>query len=325
MALADVQAIIAAAQAAATSALNDAKSYSALAQSAAATIVYPGSAGTITWTKPILSGAVLSATDLGSAFDTAAANNFANLGPDYISKFNAFIATYFPNVNGCLATNSDNWICNTIINGATGIPAAIENAIWQRAREAILKEGRAQRDEAYTDFASRGFSMPAGQLNYRLLQIDQKNIDKSAEIARETAIKAIEVQIETIKFAVQQAIAVRLGAAQAAASYVKGYIQTYDSATERAKAMASLRFQFWNAYNDYWRAFAAIEALDVQVRSSNVQNTYRDNDLFVKAANDGTTNRTHAALAAAQALGAAAAAALGGQNSLAYTGQVGET
>ena len=66
--------------------------------------------------------------------------------------------------------------------------------------------------------------------------------------------------------------------------------------------------------------FARIEALDVQVKSTNQGATLHDNELFVKAAYEGTKTRVDAALSAAQALGAMAAAAMGAQNSLAYTG-----
>ena len=322
MSLADVQSLIDAAKSAASDSLDDAKNYASLAQSAAATIVFPGTSGTIVWKKPTLPDPISGGTDLGFVFNTEAANAFAALAPDYLSKFTNYIDTYFPDVDGCIKANSDNWICDTIANGGTGIPAAIQNAIWQRAREAIAKDVAAQRDNAYTEYAGRGFSVPAGALTYRLMQIDQQAIDKSAEVARETAIKNIEIEIENIRFVVERAVQLRLGAVQAAINYALAYLKAYDSATERGKAVVAGRAQYWNTINAYYDAFARIEALDIEVKKGNIGAAQYDNDLFVKAASQSTRYKVEAALAAAQSLGSAAAAALGAQNTLANIGHI---
>jgi hypothetical protein len=322
MSLADVQSIITAAQNASSSALSQAQSYSQLAQTAASTITSPGSSGTVVWSKPTVFNAVTGNVDLGTLFDQEAANNFGALGPDYLGKFSSFLGSYFPNVSACLQANSDNWICNMITNGGNGLPDAVVNMIWQRAREQIAKDIGAKRDTAFNEFGARGFTVPTGALNYRLMQIDAEAINKAADVSRETAIKNIEIQIENVKFAVQKAIDLREAAMRLAIGYVQTYLKAYDSATERAKDMVLSRYQFWNAINGYYDAFSRIEALDVEVRKTNVANAYHDNELFVKAAAESTKNKTEAALAAAEAMGKAAAAALGAQNSLAYTGDV---
>jgi hypothetical protein len=319
MSLADVQSLINSAQGAASDALTQAEQFAAAAQSAAATITSPGSSGSIVWTKPALIAPITANNDLGAAFLAQAANEFNTLGPGFQTQFQTFIATYFPNVSACLQANADNWICNMIVNGGNGIPQSVSDQIWQRARENVLKEVAATRDMAYNEWAARGFSLPVGALQARLMQIDQQRIDKTAELARETAIKNIEIQIENIRFAVKAAIEVRIAAARAAIDYVRQYLQAYENATERAKAMVYARWQFYGVINDYYRAVAAIESLDVEVKKGNVLNTYHDNELFVKAAAEGTKIRTDAAIAAAQALGQAAAAALGAQNTLAAT------
>lgn len=316
MSLADVRDLIDAAQSAASDALSDARNYSSQAQSAAATILFPGSSGQIVWTKPTLPNPIISGTDLGYVFNTEAGNAFAALAPDMLGKFSDYIGTYFPDVNACIKTNSDNWICDAIANGGTGIPAAIQNAIWQRAREAIAKDVAAKKDGAYTEYASRGFSVPGGMLNYTLLQLDQEAINKAAEAARESAINAIEVEIQNIRFAVERAVALRLGAVQAALGYVGAYIKAYEAATDRGKAVVLGRAQYWNTLNAYYDAFARIEALDIQVKSGNIGATLNDNRLFVESTHKSTQTKVEAALAAARALGAAAAAALGAQNTL---------
>jgi len=322
MSLADVQTIIANAASSAEDALDDAQTYAQAAQSAAATIVYPGASGSIVWTKPTVVDQVTSATDVGTLVKTEAVNAFNDLGPDYLNKFSNFLTSYFPNVAACLATNTDSWICNMITNGGNGLPDSVVSMIWQKAREQISKEIASKRDEAYSEYAARGFTVPAGTINYRLLQLDQESIDRAASVSRETAIKNIEIQIDNVKFAISKAIEIREAAQRLAIAYVGTYIKAYDSATERARAMAAARLQFYSAINGYYDAFARIEALDVQVKNLNIEHAIQDNKLFVDAAWKGTEIRTKAALVAADALGKAAAAALGAQNSLAYTGAV---
>lgn len=320
MSLADVQTIINNAASSANSSLTQAQVYASQAQSAAATITSPGSAGSIVWSKPTVFNAVTGAIDLGTVFNQEANNDFNALGPDYLGKFSTFLGSYFPNVNACLQANSDNWICNMIANGGNGLPDSVVNMIWQRSREQISKDVAARRDQAYTEFGARGFSVPTGALNYRLMQIDQEAINQVATVARETAIKNIEIQIENVRFAVKAAIELRETAMRLAVAYVQTYIKAYDSATARAEAMVNARAKFFASINGYYDAFSRIEALDVEVKKANVANTYRDNELFVKAAAESTDKKVNAAIAAAQAMGSAAAAALGAQNSLAYTG-----
>jgi hypothetical protein len=320
MSLADVQGIITNAQKVANDATADARNYSSLAQTAAATITNPGSSGSVIWSKPTVFNAVTGAVDLGTLFNQEANNDFNALGPDYIAKFTGYLGTYFPSVGACLATNTDNWICNMILNGGNGLPDAIVNMIWQRAREEIAKDIAARRDNAYSEMSSRGFTSPPGALNYQLMQLDQEAISKNSSVARDTAVKNIEIQIENVRFAVGKAIEIRMEAAKLAIEYVRTYIKAYDSATERARAMVQARFWFFGAINAYYDAFSRIEALDVEVRKTNVEGFRFDNKLFVEAAYDSTKTKVEAALSAAQALGAMAAAAIGAQNSLAYIG-----
>lgn len=91
--------------------------------------------------------------------------------------------------------------------GGTGLPLAVERALFERAidRERILVDRAAH--EAYDEFSARGYTMPPGALVSRVDSIRQEAMLKAQGASREIYIKAADVEIENIRFAVQQGIA----------------------------------------------------------------------------------------------------------------------
>ena len=69
--------------------------------------------------------------------------------------FNGFLNDYFPPLGFCLSS-VETWICNTINNGGTGIPAAVEAQIWQRGRDKEALEAARLEDEALNFFCRAG-------------------------------------------------------------------------------------------------------------------------------------------------------------------------
>ena len=57
-----------------------------------------------------------------------------------------------------------------IENGGTGLPAAVEEAIWQRAKDRLEVDRENAYDEAESYFAARGFCLPPGALAARLAE-----------------------------------------------------------------------------------------------------------------------------------------------------------
>ena len=91
--------------------------------------------------------------------------------------------------------------------GGTGLPPAVEQAMWERAasREDVL----ASRDisAAATEFSGRGFTLPPGMLVNRIDAIRTESQLKKQTLGREVLIKVADTHIENLRFACQQAIA----------------------------------------------------------------------------------------------------------------------
>jgi len=95
----------------------------------------------------------------------------------------------------------------TWLEGGTGLPTRIWNAIWDRARSQESKSAKRSIEEAENRFSSRGYSYPPGAYNKVMQEINQEIKNKESELAREIAIKAAEMEQTNLHFAIQQGIA----------------------------------------------------------------------------------------------------------------------
>jgi hypothetical protein len=173
-------------------------------------------------------------TDLANLFVRGFEEAFDQFNPEVLQAVLDYTARFFP---AALATTCDDWIQNTIVNGGTGIPAAIENAIWERARSRELVEARRLEQEAVNAFAARGFSLPPGALAARTLEIQQDATNKSSTIVREQAIKQPRSRSRTSASRSVKA-EVRLGVIQGIPAYINAWLKPADESVEYAKALA---------------------------------------------------------------------------------------
>lgn len=95
----------------------------------------------------------------------------------------------------------------TMLAGGTGLPAAIEAALFDRSRGREDTLAIKAEQDAYDAYAGRGFTMPPGMLVKQVAGIQEDNRLKAAANNREILIKATEVEIANLQFAVTQGIA----------------------------------------------------------------------------------------------------------------------
>lgn len=94
-----------------------------------------------------------------------------------------------------------------MMGGGTGLPTAVENALFARTRERQSYETERAVQEAVDVWASRNFSMPPGMLVRQTNAIREQGQLKAAELNRDVMIESAKWEIESIRFAVQQGIA----------------------------------------------------------------------------------------------------------------------
>ena len=95
----------------------------------------------------------------------------------------------------------------TMLQGGTGIPPVVEEALFARTRERERAETEREIQAANDTWAARGFSMPPGMLAKQAAVIREQGRLKSAELNRDIMVQAATWEIENLRFAVQQGIA----------------------------------------------------------------------------------------------------------------------
>jgi len=94
-----------------------------------------------------------------------------------------------------------------MMEGGTGLPPAVEDALFSRARERDSAETSRGVQEAVDVWAGRGFSMPPGMLTKAASVIREQGRLKAAETNREVFVQAAQMEIENLRFAVTQGMA----------------------------------------------------------------------------------------------------------------------
>lgn len=93
------------------------------------------------------------------------------------------------------------------LDGGIGLPAAIQDALWARARGRVdIEEARAIQ-QTVDEFGTRGFTEPNGILNQRLEIARQNNQNQRLALSRDLVIEEAKLEIENLRFMVQQGVA----------------------------------------------------------------------------------------------------------------------
>ena len=240
----------------------------------------------------------------------------------FVAAWNAFLDQFFPETDACIRLLADAWICNTIQNGGTGIPAAIENQIWDRARDRENEQTFEAAEQAIDEWAGRGFSLPPGALTGRVAEIQRKASDKLATINRDIAIKNIEIEIQNIRFAIEQANNLRISAINAAVAYIRAYFLPTELAIAEANGISNAKISFMSGASAYYGAMVAAARMQLDASITNAHTGAATNNAFVQLVNGNTASRVNAAVGSAASLGRAAAAGLGSINTLSNLGHL---
>lgn len=105
------------------------------------------------------------------------------LGPEYASA---------------LLTGLKN-ILNARLGGGTGLDAAVEQAIWDRARDRETKTALGNEAEIMRQSEALGFQLPPGVLSAQLRDAQKNHYDKLSGLSRDIAIKQAELEQENLR------------------------------------------------------------------------------------------------------------------------------
>lgn len=117
---------------------------------------------------------------------------------------NVFIEWDEPKYESEILDELKQHISKGIKEGGTGLPAPIEEALFNRARSRESKESSRAVQEAVNDWSTRNFSMPPGMLVKQVASIREQGQLRASELNRDILIEASKMEIEQLRFLVQQ-------------------------------------------------------------------------------------------------------------------------
>jgi hypothetical protein len=136
------------------------------------------------------------------------------------------------------------------IAGGTGLDAAVEAAIWDRARSRETKIGLANEAEVMRSSEALGFMLPSGVLAAQLREAQQNTYDKASSLSRDVAIKQAELEQTNLKDTITQGME------------LEGKLIDYSYkmellAFEDAKTVAENALALYNAQIEQYKALLA--------------------------------------------------------------------
>lgn len=160
---------------------------------------------------------------------------------------------------------------SSMLDGGPGLPAAVAQALRDRAWEAVDVQERRAIQQATEEFASRGFSEPNGVLNARLAEVRQNNQNQRNALSRDIHIKDEELAIQNLQFAVTQGISLESRLMQDHAQFMQLSLATAQAVQDVAikvfdarVALVNMDLQAYEVDARVWRERLQGELLKLQ-------------------------------------------------------------
>lgn len=233
------------------------------------------------------------------------------LGTDYAKHFldgmnNAWVMKFFPAaVPGGI---------DTLLQAVTQslVPEALQEIMWSRAKAQGMRDNARFEDEQVTTWASRGFSLPSGVLANQLMMKQQQLAYTNADLAAQQAIKALDIQIDGIKFAADLSVKLQLGLIEGMNGLINAYSRVGIAEMDHNAAMTNATNQLFGGVTAYYDTLVKSAATDTQSRLGVADIGTKQDSLLQKAWSDLVREKTTAALTSAQVFAQMANAAFGG-------------
>lgn len=167
----------------------------------------------------------------------------------------------------------------SLMNGGLGLPAEVEQALFDRARGRadVLAQKRVQ--EVSDDLAARGLVEPAGYLARRLDAARQDARLEQSTINSDITIESAKISVESVRFALTQAVALEI-------ALLEQNGQINQRALEAAKVGADIAMNVFNAQVARYNLEVELYKADAEVFKQRIQASIARAELF-KAEIDG--------------------------------------
>lgn len=142
--------------------------------------------------------------------------------------------------------------------GGTGLPAAVEDALFARARERDSAETERAVKEALDTWAARDFSMPPGMLVEQVNVARERGRLRAAELNRDIMVEAAKWEIDNIRFAVSQGMALEQITANLHENTARRLFEVARFQAEAQIRVFDARINLFNAQNSAFETLAQV-------------------------------------------------------------------
>ena len=152
--------------------------------------------------------------------------------------------------------------------GGTGLPIAIEDALFSRTRERSSAETERATQEAIGTWATRGYALPQGVLDKQIAVIREQGQLQVAELNRDILIQAAQWEMENLRFAVQQGLALEQLTGNLFENMAARLFEVAKFSAESQINVFNARIGLFNAQNAAFETIAGVYRIKVEAELS---------------------------------------------------------
>lgn len=151
-----------------------------------------------------------------------------------------------------------------------GLPAAVEEALFNRARERTSRETERAVQEVVTDWASRGFSMPQGMLAKQVSDIRDQGKLAIADMNRDIMVQSFEKQLEHIRFLTEQGMALEKMKQDMWLAYVSNVMDLVKFQIDSKISILNSQISLFNAQNTAFESLVTVYKTKIEATISRI-------------------------------------------------------
>ena len=150
------------------------------------------------------------------------------------------------------------YISEGIAEGGLGLPDEVEEALFNRARSRESRETSRAVQEVVNDWATRNFSMPPGMLVKQVSTIREQGQARASELNRDILIEATKMEIEQIRFLVQQGMSLEQLTSNMFNNLTNRLFEVARFNAESLISVFNAKIAFFNAQNESFKVLSDV-------------------------------------------------------------------
>lgn len=162
-------------------------------------------------------------------------------------------------------------LTNNVVNGGTGLSAAVEAAIFARGKEREEQQLEDSIDKATSMWAKRGFALPDGELANSLMALQTEYLNKQLDRSREIEIKQADLEQANLFKSLELSISLAGTLIDMLIKYEDLVLRSQEDIAKFANEYLSLQIQSYNSKVEAYKATAQVHEMIIRAELAKVE------------------------------------------------------